>query len=207
MVDSLRNSVIESDTVPLLNAPTGSADNWAGNALIMQEHTLHTTLEAPEMMTLPKIDVGVSGKPMGYVLGYKGATTTLLAAPGSWVIRRAMFAGKRCGPRDDVPQTMDPPSDSVEKWANEEESIDDDDIFLFITMGVNHIPRPEYWPVFHLEIGVPDYKLWNLKAGCNIVVVTMSGPRPALGDSAGSEIPVSKAFTSGFFRIFDGKKR
>ncbi|KAF8501348.1 hypothetical protein JB92DRAFT_2833725 [Gautieria morchelliformis] len=34
---------------------------------------------------------------------------------------------------------------------------------------------------FHLEIGVPDYKLWNLKAGCNIIVVTISGPRQALG--------------------------
>ncbi|KAF8508790.1 hypothetical protein JB92DRAFT_569016 [Gautieria morchelliformis] len=29
-MDGLRNSVIESDTVPLPNAPTGSADNWAG---------------------------------------------------------------------------------------------------------------------------------------------------------------------------------
>ncbi|KAF8526365.1 hypothetical protein JB92DRAFT_3108350 [Gautieria morchelliformis] len=53
-----------------------------------------------------------------------------------------------CGPRDNVPQTTDPPSDSVEKWANEEESIGDDDILLFVTMGVNHIPRPEDWPVY-----------------------------------------------------------
>jgi primary-amine oxidase len=160
MVDGLRNSVVESDIVPLPKAPTGSADNWAGNAFITQERTLRTTLEGARdydfakdrrwSIVNPSRVHHASGKPVGYVLGYKGATTTLLAAPGSWVVRRAGFAGKSLWvvkDRDDglggrmwpagryVPQTMDPPSDSVEKWANEEESIDDDDILLFVTMG------------------------------------------------------------------------
>ncbi|KAF8520966.1 hypothetical protein JB92DRAFT_2828019 [Gautieria morchelliformis] len=175
MVDGLRKSVIESDTVPLPNAPTGSVDNWAGNTLIMQERTLRMMLEAPEMMTLPKIDVGVFSKPVW-------AMSWDTKVPPPRCLRhqgRGSSDMPGCGPQDDVPQTMDPPNDSVEKWANEEESIDDDDILLFVTMGVNHIPRPEDWPVviesqpfvailvnrFHLEIGVPDYKLWNLKAG------------------------------------------
>ena len=160
MVDGLRNSVIESDIVPLPNAPMGSSENWAGNAFITQESTLRTAREGIRDYDLAKdrrwsiVNTSrkhhASGRPPGYVLGYKGAIATLLAAPGSWVVRRAGFARKSLWvvkDREDrlggrvwpagryVPQTTDGPKDSVGEWAKEEESIDNDDILLFITMG------------------------------------------------------------------------
>jgi len=50
-----------------------------------------------------------------------------------------------------VPQTTDAPKDSVTEWAKGEESIEDEDIVLFLTLGVNHVPRPEDWPVMPVE--------------------------------------------------------
>lgn len=161
MLDGLCNSVIESDIVPLPNAPTGSSENWAGNAFIAQEHTLRTAREGARdydhvrdrRWTIVNTSRKhyASGKPVGYVLGYRGAANTLLAAPESWVVRRAGFAGKSLWVVKDkedglggrmwpagryVPQTFDPPMDSVEEWAKEEESIKDEDILLFITLGL-----------------------------------------------------------------------
>ena len=161
MVDGIRNSVIESDIVPLPNAPTGSAENWAGNAFVTQQHTLRSAQEGARDYDVAKdrrwtiVNTSrkhyASGNPTGYVLGFKGAIATLLAAPGSWVVRRAGFArktlwivkdqedglGGRMWPAGRyVPQTMDPPKDSVEEWAKGEDNIHNDDILLFITMGM-----------------------------------------------------------------------
>lgn len=160
MIDGLRNSVIESDIVPLPNAPTGSSENWAGNAFITQERTLRTAQEGARdydhvkdrRWTIANTSRNhhASGKSVGYVLGYRGAATTLLAAPGSWAVRRAGFAAKSLWVVKDkenelggrmwpagryVPQTTNAPKDSVEEWAKEEESIENDDILLFITFG------------------------------------------------------------------------
>ena len=40
MVDGLNNSVVESDVIPLPNAPTGSKENYAGNAFVVVERTI-----------------------------------------------------------------------------------------------------------------------------------------------------------------------
>jgi len=176
MIDGLKNSVIETDVIPLPDAETGSEENWAGNAFTVQEKTLKVAHEGGRDYDLEKdrrwsiVNTShthhASGKYPGYVLGYKGAVATLLAKKNSWVRRRAGFASKSLWVVKDVegdaegrmwpagryvPQTMDAPEDSVEKWASGEESIEDDDIVVFSTIGINHIPRPEDWPVMPVE--------------------------------------------------------
>jgi primary-amine oxidase len=196
MLDGLRNSVVESDLVPLPDALTGSAENWAGNAFVSQEYTLRTAGEGAREYDFAKdrrwtiVNTGrrhhASDKPTGYVLGYRGTAATLLAKEGSWVLKRAGFAGKSLWVVKDaedgiggrmwpagryVPQTKDVPEDSVLEWAKGDESIEDEDIVLFLTLGgcylwsvperdvaharlvagVNHVPRPEDWPVYVTE--------------------------------------------------------
>ncbi|CCO30687.1 Peroxisomal primary amine oxidase [Rhizoctonia solani AG-1 IB] len=43
------------------------------------------------------------------------------------------------------------PKDSVVEWSKDGESVDNKDILLFLTVGVNHVPRPEDWPVMPTE--------------------------------------------------------
>lgn len=45
------------------------------------------------------------------------------------------------------------PADSVGNWvkAAKEENLEGEDVVLFMTVGVTHIPRPEDWPVMPSE--------------------------------------------------------
>ncbi|KAG6844078.1 hypothetical protein H0H87_009960, partial [Tephrocybe sp. NHM501043] len=47
MIDGLQNSVVESDIIPLPEAPTGSAGNFAGNAFYAQDTVLSTEAGRP----------------------------------------------------------------------------------------------------------------------------------------------------------------
>jgi primary-amine oxidase len=38
-------------------------------------------------------------------------------------------------------------SDGLPRWADNDESIVDQDVVAWYTFGVTHIPRPEEWPV------------------------------------------------------------
>jgi len=160
MLDGLKNSVVESDIVNLPNAPTGSKENWAGNAFTVQDRILTVAKEGGRDYDFQRdrrwtiVNKSrkhpASGNYAGYVLGYRGFATTLLGAPESWVVRRAGFATKslwvvkevenevegRMWPAGRyVPQTFNAPDDSVQKWAQGEDSIDNDDIVLFLTLG------------------------------------------------------------------------
>jgi primary-amine oxidase len=89
-----------------------------------------------------------------------------MVRPDGWVGNRATFAkkvlwvvkdkdegnGGRMWPAGKyVPQTRVEPEDSIRGWVKGDESIENEDIVLFITVGVTHIPRPEDWPVMPVE--------------------------------------------------------
>ena len=160
MIDGLNNSVIETDVVPLPDAPTGSDMNFAGNAFIAQETTLKRQSEGARdydfekdrrwRVVNPEKTHSHSGKEVGYTLGIKGAMVKMLARDDSWVTVRAPFGTKPLwvikdieGPKGGrvwpagkyVPQTRTTPEDSVSRWAQGEGCIDNEDILLFITMG------------------------------------------------------------------------
>jgi primary-amine oxidase len=105
-----------------------------------------------------------SGKAVGYALAVRGACTELLAKADSWAAKRAAFATKALWVARDadddkrvwpagryVPQTQENPKDSVLSWCQGNESVDGEDIVIFLTTGINHIPRPEVW--FPLRFG------------------------------------------------------
>ena len=105
MVDGLHNSVIESDIIPLPNAPTGSKENFAGNAFIVVEKTISDAREGAReydfererrwRIVNPRANKHYSsGVAPGYVVGMKGAATRLLAREDGWAARRAAFAKK-----------------------------------------------------------------------------------------------------------------
>lgn len=177
MLDGLRNSVIESDIVPL-DAPTGSTDNFSGNGFVVKDRVLRSQTEdgardfdwARErrwcIANTNKTHYA-SGKPPSYQIVMKGGAVPLMAKLDSWIFNRASFAHKQLwvvrdeeGPRGSrlypsgryVPQTQEEPKDSVGRWVREGAgSIDNEDIILFLTVGTTHIPRPEDWPVMPVE--------------------------------------------------------
>lgn len=191
MVDGLGNSVMESDVVPY-DFPTGSKENFAGNAFVVEDTILKVASKdgireydarKDRRWTIinPSRKHYSTGQHVGYTLGMKGSTVEMLAKEDSWASRRAGFARKALWVVRDresgdgegeernfpagkyVPQTRGGPEDSVSRWAMEEKSIDGEDILVFATIGerggiscfsrltgrtgINHIPRPEDWPV------------------------------------------------------------
>ncbi|KAF8754266.1 amine oxidase [Rhizoctonia solani] len=173
MVDGINNTVIESDIKPYPYA-TGSAENYAGNGFISVDTPVteasgreysHETDRRWRIVNRSRTHYS-SGLPVAYSVGIGGATRGLLAQPESWVRERAGFAtkslwvvpsdeatsgGRRWPAGRHVPQTRTQPKDSVVEWTKNGESVDDKDILLFLTVGVNHVPRPEDWPVMPTE--------------------------------------------------------
>ncbi len=45
------------------------------------------------------------------------------------------------------PNQSEPGGDGLEKWASNGESLDAQDVVLWYTFGLTHVPRPEEWPV------------------------------------------------------------
>ncbi|KAG6834346.1 hypothetical protein H0H93_010308, partial [Arthromyces matolae] len=99
MVDGLRNTVIESDIVPLPEAPTGSAANFAGNAFVSQETRITKEAGRPydylkerrwKIVNSARSHYS-SGSNVGYSIGLKGGATPMMARPNSWAAKRAAF--------------------------------------------------------------------------------------------------------------------
>jgi primary-amine oxidase len=159
MIDGLHNSVVETDIVPLPDAPTGSPQNFAGNAFITQDTVLKTESgrsfdyqkERRWTIVNPARKHYSSGKDVGYVVGMKGGATPMMSRADSWIVRRAEFLNKALwvcreveGPKGGrmwpsgkyVPQTRDEPDDSVGKWVQGKRNIDNEDILVYLTIGM-----------------------------------------------------------------------
>lgn len=171
MVDGLSNTVVETDIVPLA-APTGSALNHAGNGFTTKSFPIAKASEGARnfelstdrrwAITNPGRRHPVTGKPTGYTIMGKGGVTPLMARDDSWIAKRARWAQKALwvvkdveGPHGSrvwpsgkyVPGSREENPDSVTKWVQGDESLDGQDVLLFLTIGITHIPRPEDWPV------------------------------------------------------------
>jgi len=171
IIDGLENTVVESDIYPLV-APTGSTLNPAGNAFISQETVLDKETGRPYDFSKERrwkvVNSGrkhySSGKPVGYSIGLKGAAAPSMVHPDSWCAKRASFlentlwvcrdvegqnsGSERLWPSGKyVPMTRSEPEDSIGRWVEGKQNIVDEDLLLYINIGVTHIPRPEDWPV------------------------------------------------------------
>ncbi|KAG9049364.1 hypothetical protein FS837_010578, partial [Tulasnella sp. UAMH 9824] len=177
MIDGLQNTVVESD-VEAVSDPTGSAENHAGNAFVSKDvrvarssegiRDYNAAVDRRWKIVNPTKKHFASGKEVGYGIMAKGAWETLKCAENAWARKRAAFAehsvwvvkdvegrngSERLWPAGKyVPQTRDNPKDSVLSWTGgPEESLEGQDVVVFLTVGLNHIPRPEDWPVMPME--------------------------------------------------------
>ena len=160
MVDGLQNTVMETDILPLPNAPTGSAANHLGNAFIARGTPIAVASQGARdfdyakdrrwSIVNPKVVHPHSKKNAGYSIMGKGAATPMMALPDSVVAKRAQFAtrplwvvkdvegpkGGRMWPSGKyVPQTRDIPPDSLANWAKGDDKLSEEDLLLYITMG------------------------------------------------------------------------
>lgn len=160
MIDGLNNSVVETDIVPLPNAPTGSPQNFAGNAFITRDTVIKKQSEGARSYDYDKerrwriINPArrhyTSGSEVGYVVGMKGGVTPMMGRSDGWAAKRAAFGkkalwvvrdvegekGGRMWPSGKyVPQTRVEPGDSVGSWVTGEDSIANEDILLYLTIG------------------------------------------------------------------------
>ena len=159
-LDGRANTVHEVETRLADPGP----DNPFGNAFLPVSRTLRRESEAPALIdplsarswlvTNDGRRNGV-GQPVGYRL-VPGENVRAFAQPGSALERRAGFAFKhvwvtRYDPTEryaagEYPN-QNPGPDGLPVWIRQDRPIENEDIVVWYTFGLHHVPRPEDWPV------------------------------------------------------------
>ncbi len=163
-VDGTTNSIYEMEARPL---PLGVDNPWS-NAFESCATLLRTETEAqrvadPACSRHWKVVSSTAKNRLGRPTAYKllpGPTPTLLASAHSSVGRRAAFATKNLwvtpydpGERRAAGEypNQHRGGDGLPEWTSKNRAIVDEDLVLWYTFGVTHIPRPEDWPVMPVE--------------------------------------------------------
>jgi primary-amine oxidase len=159
-LDGRSNTVHRLDTVL---SPAGP-ENRFGNAFEVVSTTLRREQDAPDvidplngrlwLVTNPG-SRNALGEPVGYKL-MPGENVRAFAQPDSALARRAGFAFKhvwvtRFDPEEryaagEYPN-QNPGPDGLPRWIEANRAIENEDLVLWYTFGIHHIPRPEDWPV------------------------------------------------------------
>ena len=155
-----RNRVVEMNTEAL---PEGD-DNPHGNAFAMKETPLRRELEARRRLNLATsrkwkvvntCAVNALGQPTGYVL-MPGENSVPHFTAQSFARRHAGFINSHMWVTPYRAEEMyaagdyvngGPPGQGLPKWTSANRSIEDEDIVVWYTLGVTHVPRPEEWPL------------------------------------------------------------
>ena len=159
-VDGPANEVREMNTRAL---PAGPG-NPSLNGMIMEETNLRTEALAQRRMNMaaartwsivnPQVQNSL-GHHTSYIL-VPGVNSIPYVAPASQVRRRAGFVNQhfwatRYNP-DEMYAAGAYPNQSLgvaglPKWVANNETLSGQDVVVWYTMGITHIPRPEEWPV------------------------------------------------------------
>lgn len=159
-VDGTGNSVHELNTRAVPQGP----ENPSGNAFVMEETLLGTERAAQRRMDMQAARTwavvsstarNALGSPTGYIL-VPGANALPYAAPESSVRRRAGFIDNHFWATRYDPVEMSAAGtypnqsaggDGLPRWTADDQSLADQDVVVWYTLGTTHIPRPEEWPV------------------------------------------------------------
>jgi primary-amine oxidase len=159
-IDGVENSVAEIESKPV---PSGKS-NPIGNAFEMKETFFRTEREAARRVKMESArmwsifnpsTMNDLGQHCGYIL-LPGANTFPYAASGSSVRRRAGFIDNQFWATryriDEMNAAGAYPNqsrggDGLTRWIADNESVQQQDLVLWYTMGITHIPRPEEWPI------------------------------------------------------------
>jgi primary-amine oxidase len=154
------NSVVEQNTIAL---PAGK-NNPHNNAFTMQETVFKRELDAQRSLNLatnrrwkvinPNVRNAL-GQPTGYLL-VTGENGISFSGANSFVRKRAGFVNHHLWVTPHAPEEMNAAGfyinqnkggDGLPKWSGGNRAIENQDVVLWYSMGVTHIPRPEDWPV------------------------------------------------------------
>jgi primary-amine oxidase len=162
-IDGVENSVYETE---LSGAPPGE-DNPYGNALVPTARLLARESEAQRVAdpargrqwrVVNPNRLNSVGQPTGYRLA-PGSTPVLLALEEAAVAKRAAFATRNLWvtpfaadeARAAGYPNLSPGGDGLPSFTAGDRPIENTDVVVWYTFGVNHVPRPEDWPVMPVE--------------------------------------------------------
>ncbi len=159
-IDDTRNSVTEMNT----SAMPAGANNPYLNGFMMRESVFKTETEAQRKMNMQAARVwtvtNFSAKnSLGHHTSFilvPGANSLPYIAPQSLVRKRAQFINNHFWATRYNPQEMYAagvyPNQSkggggLPQFVSNNETIENQDVVVWYTLGITHIPRPEEWPV------------------------------------------------------------
>jgi primary-amine oxidase len=205
-VDGTANRVEEVDVVRVPMGP----DNQRGNAFTVAHTTLATESAAKRDADPARNRVwhivnpeqrNHVGSPVAYALVPEGLPT-LLSDPGSSIASRAAFATKHLWVTRYDPAERYSAGDFVNQhaggsglpaYAAADRDIDGQDLVLWHTFGLTHVPRPEDWPIMPV-----DYTGFKLKpVGFFDRNPTLDVPASTSAHCAGTAGPWSDTGVSG----------
>jgi primary-amine oxidase len=163
-VDGEANTVYATDSVAL---PTGPGNPY-GLAMVEQATPLRTEVEGRQdydwhcqrtWKIVSTTERNALGTPTGYKLVPGGALPALLD-PASPVFERAQVIGHTLWvtpyhederwPCGEMP-TQSTSDSGLPVWTRQNRSIEDTDVVLWYVFGINHVTRPEEWPVMPVD--------------------------------------------------------
>ena len=162
-IDGVENSVYETE----VKAARPGAKNPYGNALVSTARLLSTESEAQRLVDPAKgrqwrvvnpNRLNAVGQPVGYRLA-PGNAPVLLARPESAVAQRAAFATKNlwvtpfesAEARAAGYPNLSAGGGGLPTFTSGDRPIENTDVVVWYSFGVNHVPRPEDWPVMPVE--------------------------------------------------------
>jgi primary-amine oxidase len=159
-VDGPINSVHEMNT----RAGAAGAGNPLSNAMVMEESELATETQAPRRMDMQTArhwlivntaERNALGHHPSYIL-VPGPNALPYLAPASPTRKRAGFINNHFWAtryRDGewyaagAYPNQSTGGDGLPRWIGNNESIVNQDVVVWYTLGITHIPRPEEWPI------------------------------------------------------------
>lgn len=173
-IDGSQNTVYEVDTVPL---PPG-ADNPHHNTFTAQATPVADESQSGRVVNSEsarhwRIANDEARNPLGespaYVLT-PGMTVSMMADERSMIARRAAFARRQLWvtaydprqryPAGDYPAQSEP-GQGIPEWTAANRSLVQSDVVLWYTVGMNHVVRPEDWPVMPVQRAGFNLKPWG----------------------------------------------
>lgn len=159
-VDGTRNGVAEINSKPI---PRGKR-NPSGSAFTMEETYFRKERDAARRLNMETSRLWSVYNPnvfnsLGHYAGYvlvPGANAVPFAQSSATVRKRAGFIDNHVWATRYRATEMNAAgaypsqgqgSEGLPRWIADNESIDGEDVVLWYTMGVTHIPRPEEWPI------------------------------------------------------------
>ena len=155
------------EEVELAAAPVDGPGNEFGGVMVLRSTELESELQARRLADSSrgrtwKVANRSSRNGLGEPVAYKlvpGSAPTLLAHPGSSIARRAAFATHNLWVTPFDPREMRaagypvcaPGGDGLPAFTAGDRNVRDTDVVLWHSFGVNHVPRPEDWPVMPVE--------------------------------------------------------